>query len=111
MFIQFLNYATSIVINYKSVSKRSCIFITVIMQIRTFSLNFGTSFTLLSNLKYFIGECPSHIETSQLIGFYVRGTLTVKELNTSVIIDRESPTKISLRIEESIYTEMNLKVQ
>ena len=34
------------------------------------------------------------------------------DLNTSsVIIDRESSTKVLLRIEESIYAEMNLKVQ
>ena len=33
------------------------------------------------------------------------------DLNTSVLIDRESPTKILLRIEESIYAEMDLKVQ
>ena len=35
----------------------------------------------------------------------------ILELYTSVIIDRESPIKVLLRIEESIYTEMNLKVQ
>ena len=33
------------------------------------------------------------------------------DLYTSVINDRESPTKAILRIEESIYMEMNLKVQ
>ena len=40
-------------------------------------------------LLTFNGQCPSHIETSQLIcrtnqlsGFYVRGTLTVKGLIT-----------------------------
>ena len=32
-------------------------------------------------------------------------------LNTSVITDRKNPTKVLLRIEDSIYTEMNLKVQ
>ena len=32
-------------------------------------------------------------------------------INTLVIIDPESSTKALLRIEESIYTEMNLKVQ
>ena len=33
------------------------------------------------------------------------------DLHTSVINDRESPTKAILRIEESIYMGMNLKVQ
>ena len=33
------------------------------------------------------------------------------DLNTSIIIDRGSPTKVLLRIEESICTEMNLKVE
>ena len=33
------------------------------------------------------------------------------DLHTSVITDRESPIKSILRIEESIYTGMNLKVQ
>ena len=43
VFIHFWNYATSIIITCKSVSKRSHTFITLIMQIRTFSLNSGTS--------------------------------------------------------------------
>ena len=33
------------------------------------------------------------------------------DLNTSVINDREGPTKVLLRTEESIYTEMNLNVE
>ena len=47
-------------------------------------------FTIAS--KPFNGQCPSHIETSQLIcranqltGFYVRGTLTIKGLKAWLI--------------------------
>ena len=43
MFIHFWNYVASTVFAWKSVSKRPCTFITVIMQIRTFSLNLNTS--------------------------------------------------------------------
>ena len=53
MLIHFWNYAASIaVITYKSVSKRSRTFITVIMQIRTFSLNLGTSNKNFETTKY-----------------------------------------------------------
>ena len=52
MFIHFWNYAASIAITYKSVSKRSCTFITVIKQIRTFSLNLGTSNKNFETSKY-----------------------------------------------------------
>ena len=41
----------SIVITYKSESKKSLTFITVIMQIRTFSLNLGTSIRILKQLN------------------------------------------------------------
>ena len=37
--------------------------------------------------------------------------LTGSKYFRSVIIDRVSPTTVFLRIEESIYTKMNLKVQ
>ena len=43
MFIYFWNYAASIAITYKSVSKRSRTFIKVITQIRAFSSNLGIS--------------------------------------------------------------------
>ena len=33
------------------------------------------------------------------------------DINTSVIIDCKSPAKVLLKIEESIYMEMNLNVQ
>ena len=36
--------------------------------------------------------------------FNMNATSKLMDLNTSVIIDRESPTKILLRIEESVYT-------
>ena len=46
---------------------------------------------MCSPSQIFNGQCPSHIETSQLIcpanqltGFYVGGTLTVKELNLKI---------------------------
>ena len=51
-FIHFWNYAASIVMTYKSVSKRSRTFITVITQIRSFSLNFGTFKKNLETIKY-----------------------------------------------------------
>ena len=34
----------------------------------------------------------------------------LRDLNTSIIIDLERPTKLLLIIEESVYTEMTLKV-
>ena len=54
--IHFWNYAASIVFTCKSVIKRLCAFITVITQIKIFSLNSGTSnknFKQLNILKIF----------------------------------------------------------
>ena len=51
-FIHFWNYAANIVITCKSVGKRSCTFITVIMQIRIFSLNLGISNKKFETTKY-----------------------------------------------------------
>ena len=52
MFIHFWNYTASIVITYKSVSKRSHTFITVITWIRIFSLNLGIFNKNLETTKY-----------------------------------------------------------
>ena len=52
MFIHFWNYAGGIVFTCKSVSKRSCTFVTVITKIRTFSLNLGTSIKNFETIKY-----------------------------------------------------------
>ena len=43
-----------IAITRESVSKRSCTFIAVITQIRTFSLNLGTSNKSFETTKYFL---------------------------------------------------------
>ena len=56
MFIYFWNYAASIVITCKSVSKRSSSFVIVITQIRTFSLNLGTFNKNYETSKYFLGR-------------------------------------------------------
>ena len=51
--IHFWNYAASIVFTCKSVIKRLCAFITVITQIKIFSLNSGTSNKNFETTKYF----------------------------------------------------------
>ena len=46
--------AASIIITYKSLSKKSRTFATVITQIRTFSLNLGTFNKKFETVKYFL---------------------------------------------------------
>ena len=52
MFLLFRNYAASIAITCKSVSKRPHTFITAITQIRTFSFNLGASKKNFEITKY-----------------------------------------------------------
>ena len=52
VFSHFWNYAASIIITYESVSKRSRTFITVITQIRTFSLKLSSSNKNFETTKY-----------------------------------------------------------
>ena len=66
MFIHFWDYAASITFTCKSVSKRSCTFITVITQIRTFFFNLGTSNKNFEATKYSSGKIFSKgIRTSK----------------------------------------------
>ena len=52
MFMNFWNYAASIVMTNKSVTNRFCTFVTVIMQIRIFSLNLLNSNENFKTTKY-----------------------------------------------------------